>query len=75
MVDMLGAVDCLAGAQAVGIVGVADAVGAVGSGGKLTAPGPGEAPGSAVIIAGGIANSVVGDGLAVNSGEQVGPTT
>ena len=48
----------LAVPQAIGIIGVADAAGAVGSGGKLTAVLPREGPPSAVVVAGGVADSI-----------------
>ena len=64
-----GAVDCLAGADTVGVVLIAVGVAAAGDLPQLTAhPGVGGA-----VVAGHVANAVVGDGLAVVLGQQVRP--
>ena len=64
-----GAVDCLAGADAVGVVLVAVGVAAVGDFPQLPAhPGVGGA-----VVGEHIADAVVGDGLAVVLGQQIGP--
>ena len=64
-----GTVDCLAGADAVGVVFVAVSVAAVGDFPQLPAhPGVGGA-----VVAGHVADAVVGDGLAVVLGQQIRP--
>ena len=64
-----GAVDRFAGADAVGVVLIAVGVAAVGNFPQLTAhPGVGGA-----VVAGHVADAVVGDGLAVVLGQQVRP--
>ena len=64
-----GAIDCLAGADTVSVVLIAVGVAAVGDFPQLTAlPGVGGA-----VVAGHIADAVVGDGLAVVLGQQVRP--
>ena len=64
-----GAVHCLAGADTVGVVLIAVGVAAAGDLPQLTAhPGVGGA-----VVAGHVANAVVGDGLAVVLGQQVRP--
>ena len=64
-----GAVDCLAGADAISVVLIAVGIAAVGDFPQLTAlPGVGGA-----VVAGHIADAVVGDGLAVVLGQQVCP--
>ena len=64
-----GAIDCLAGADTVGVVLIAVGVAAVGDLPQLPAhPGVGGA-----VVAGHVANAVVGDGLAVVLGQQVRP--
>ena len=64
-----GAVDCFGRADAVGVVLIAVGVAAVGDFPQLTAlPGVGGA-----VVAGHIADAVVGDGLAVVLGQQVRP--
>ena len=64
-----GAVDCLAGADTVGVVLVAVSIAAIGDFPQLPA-----LPGVAgAVVAGHVANAVVGDGLAVVLGQQIGP--
>ena len=64
-----GAVDCLAGADTVSVVLVAVSVAAIGDFPQLPAhPGVGGA-----VVAGHIADAVVGDGLAVVLGQQIRP--
>ena len=64
-----GAVDCLAGADTVSVVLVVVSIAAIGDFPQLTAhPGVGGA-----VVAGHVANAVVGDGLAVVLGQQVRP--
>ena len=67
------AVHGLAGSQAAGIVSKAQAVGSIRSGCKAPAIGPGEVPAGAVEVAGGVANGIVGNRLAVKGGKQVLP--
>ena len=64
-----GAIDCLAGADTVGVVLIAVGVAAVGDFPQLPAH-PGVA---GAVVAGHVANAVVGDGLAVVLGQQIGP--
>ena len=64
-----GAIDCLAGADAVGVVLIAVGIAAVGDFPQLPAH-PGVA---GAVVAGHVANAVVGDGLAVVLGQQVRP--
>ena len=68
-----GAVHGLAGSQSAGIVGEAQAVGSVG--GRCQAPAvlPRHCPPGAIAVAGGIANGIVGNRLAVKGGKQVLP--
>ena len=69
---VLHAVDRLAGAQAVRVVGVAHAQAPeVRGGGQPSAVHPGE--GGVVPPEGGVAYGVVADGITVEGGEQVGP--
>ena len=64
-----GAIDCLAGADTVGVVFVAVGVAAAGDFPQLPAhPGVGGA-----VVACHVADAVVGDGLAVVLGQQIGP--
>ena len=64
-----GAVDCLAGADTVGVVLIAVSIAAVGDFPQLPAlPGVG-----GTVVAGHIADAVVGDGLAVVLGQQIIP--
>ena len=64
-----GAVDCLAGADTVSVVLIAVGIAAVGDLPQLTAhPGVGGA-----VVACHVADAVVGDGLAVVLGQQIGP--
>ena len=64
-----GAIDCLAGADTVGVVLVAVSIAAIGDFPQLPAhPGVGGA-----VVAGHVADAVVGDGLAVVLGQQVRP--
>ena len=64
-----GTVDCLAGADTVGVVLIAVGVAAVGDFPQLPAlPGVG-----GTVVAGHIADAVVGDGLAVVLGQQIIP--
>ena len=64
-----GTVDCLAGADAVGVVLVAVSIAAIDDLPQLTA-----LPGVAgAVVAGHVADAVVGDGLAVVLGQQIGP--
>ena len=64
-----GAVDCLAGADTVGVVLVAVSIAAVGDFPQLPAH-PGVA---GAVVACHVADAVVGDGLAVVLGQQIGP--
>ena len=64
-----GTVDCLAGADAVGVVLVAVSIAAIDDLPQLPAH-PGVA---GAVVAGHVANAVVGDGLAVVLGQQIGP--
>ena len=64
-----GAIDCLAGADTVSVVLIAVGVAAVGDFPQLPAH-PGVA---GAVVAGHVANAVVGDGLAVVLGQQVRP--
>ena len=64
-----GAIDCLAGADTVGVVLVAVGVAAVGDFPQLPAH-PGVA---GAVVAGHVADAVVGNGLAVVLGQQIGP--
>ena len=64
-----GAVDRLAGADAVSVVFVAVSVAAIGDFPQLPAH-PGVA---GAVVAGHVADAVVGDGLAVVLGQQIGP--
>ena len=73
VVTVGGAVDNLAGSQAAGIIGEAQAVAACGGSCQAPTVSPGEVPANAVVVAGGIANGVVGNGLAVKGGEQILP--
>ena len=63
--------DGLPDTHTVGIVGIADDVGAVGGGGKLATPFPTEAPGGTVIIAGGVADGIVGNRFSINCRQQI----
>ena len=67
------AVHGLAGSQAAGIVSKAQAVGSIRSGCKAPAIGPGEVPAGAVVVAGGVANGIVGNGFPVIGGQKVLP--
>ena len=67
------AVHGLAGSQAAGIVSKAQAVGSIRSGCKAPAIGPGEVPAGAVVVAGGVANGIVGNRLAVKGSKQILP--
>ena len=64
-----GAVDCLAGADTVGVVLIAVGVAAVGDFPQLPAH-PGVA---GAVVACHVADAVVGNGLAVVLGQQIGP--
>ena len=64
-----GAVDCLAGADTVSVVLVAVGIAAIGDLPQLPAH-PGVA---GAVVAGHVADAVVGDGLAVVLGQQIGP--
>ena len=64
-----GAVDCLAGADTISVVLIAVGVAAVGDLPQLPAH-PGVA---GAVVAGHVADAVVGDGLAVVLGQQIGP--
>ena len=68
-----GAVHGLAGSQSAGIVGEAQAVGSVG--GRCQAPAvlPRHCPPGAIAVAGGIANGIVGNRLAVKGSKQILP--
>ncbi len=63
----------LSGPQAVGIVGVGDGGSAVGCGYQLSAVVPFQGPAGAIIVAGGIAGAVIGDGLPVKGSQQILP--
>ena len=67
------AVHGLAGSQAVCIVGKAQAAGPIGGGGQISTVDPGKVPAGAVVVAGGVANGIIGDCLAVKGGKQVLP--
>ena len=59
--------------QTLGIVGVGDRGSAVGCGSQLPALLPIHRPPGAVVVAGGVARTVVGDALPVVSREQIAP--
>ena len=61
------------GSQAIGIVSKAQAVGSIRSGCKAPAIGPGEVPAGAVVVAGGVANGIIGNAVAVKGSEQILP--
>ena len=60
-------------AQTVSTVGIADIGGSVGSRCQLPPMLPGEGPPGAVIVAGGIADGIVGNGFAIVGRQQVTP--
>ena len=64
-----GAIDCLAGADTISVVLIAVGVAAVGDFPQLPAH-PGVA---GAVVAGHVADAVVGDGLAVVLGQQISP--
>ena len=67
------AVHSLAGSQAVGIVGKAQAGTGFRSCCQTSAVRPAHRPAGAVVVAGGIANGIVGNAVAVKGGEQILP--
>ena len=73
IVGMDDTVHHLGGAKTVGTVGIADIGGSIGSRCQLPPMLPGEGPPGAVIVAGGIADGIVGNGFAIVSRQQVTP--
>ena len=63
----------LAQAQAVAVVGIGIGLAVDGSGGKPSALSPSKGIAVAVVVAEGVAGSVIGNGLTVKGGKQVSP--
>ena len=72
-IDAGNSTNRLAGTHTAEVVDIADIGGAVGGGGQGSAVAPAHGPPGAVVIAGGIAGAIVGDGLAVVSCQQILP--
>ena len=73
IIAVSGATHSLAGPQTAGIIGEAQASGSVRSSCQAPAVGPGHCPASAVVVAGGIARSIIGDAVAVKGRQQILP--
>ena len=67
------AVHGLAGSQSAGIIGEAQAVGSVGGRRQTSTVDPGKVPASAIEVAGGVANGIIGNGFPVIGGQKVLP--
>ena len=68
-----GAVHGLAGSQAAGIISKAQVVGSIGDGGQSPTIDPGKVPAGAIVVAGGVANGIVSNAVAVKGSEQILP--
>ena len=67
------AVDSLRGADTVVVIGIGDGMASTDGFGQIPAFRPGEFPLGAVVVAGGIAAAVVGNGLSIVSRQQIAP--
>ena len=71
--QLIHAVHGLAGSQSAGIIGEAQTVSSIGGSGQSSTVDPGKVPAGAIVVAGGIANGIVGNRLPVKTGEQILP--
>ena len=73
IIAVSGATHSLAGPQTAGIIGEAQAVGSVGSRRQTSTVDPGKVPASAIEVAGGVANGIIGNAIAVKGSKQILP--
>ena len=73
IIAVSGATHSLAGSQAVCIVGKAQAAGSVGGRRQTPAILPRHCPPGAVVVAGGVANGIIGNAVTVKGSEQILP--
>ena len=73
IIAVSGATHSLAGPQTAGIIGKAQAVGSVGGRRQTSTVDPGKVPASAIEVAGGVVNGIIGNGFPVIGGQKVLP--